>query len=209
MSSDNSHESFGMISVSRVQGDATLVGSQVSHQHYISLKINTMEIGDSHGHVHYYPRQPIIEVQMSFAQWATLLSHMNTIGVPCTVAGRQVGEWHRCTRIDVPTRLERMKRHIRERARQLFTSVETLHTTSKELAAAPSITKTKVREIADIAGKVQQEVISNFPYYVECMQDATDMMVTEAKQEIDSFVTQEYIAAGLKVARNDNLIKQG
>lgn len=88
------HPAWGMIGASRVStgggpyGGAVLFDSDVAHQHYVVLRIgrasrkrdlHTDWISERGG------RGDIVEVAMSEAQWASMVSSMNTSGVPCTI----------------------------------------------------------------------------------------------------------------------------
>lgn len=81
------HPSFGQISVSRVSGTTHLYGSDFTHHHFVSLRVHRSEVrrhlstdwpmADS---------RPLIEVDMSESQWASLLSSLNVgSGVQCTL----------------------------------------------------------------------------------------------------------------------------
>lgn len=82
------HPAYGMIGASRVSGNAALFDSDIVHQHFVVLRIgrasrrrdlNRDWVHESGG------RGQVVEVAMSEAQWASMISSMNTAGVPCTI----------------------------------------------------------------------------------------------------------------------------
>lgn len=85
---DEVHPAFGMIQANRVsQGPtgAVLFDSDVQHHHYVTLKImGATRKRDLHRDWIHESGQ-YIEVAMSEAQWAGLISSMNTTGTPCTL----------------------------------------------------------------------------------------------------------------------------
>lgn len=80
------HPAYGQIGVSRVSGSTMLYGSDFQHQHYITLRIWRSELHRNLSNDHPFAREELIEVAMSEAQWATMVSSLNVgRGVPCTI----------------------------------------------------------------------------------------------------------------------------
>jgi hypothetical protein len=86
------HPAFGMIGAYRVQTDAVLFQSDIRHQHtvVITLRAATRHRDLNHDRIHAAARLPLMEVEMSEAQWASFVSSMNVgDGVPCTIRARE------------------------------------------------------------------------------------------------------------------------
>ena len=45
--------------------------------------------------------------------------------------------------------------------------------------------------------KINQEILSNMPFYVTQFEETARKVVTESKSEIDAFLTSEIVKAGL------------
>lgn len=81
------HPAFGMIGFSRVSGgDKILFGSSIKHNDRILLTIKHSEEKRSLHRDSYYERGKIIEVEMSYSQFAEAIIAMNVgSGIPCTI----------------------------------------------------------------------------------------------------------------------------
>jgi hypothetical protein len=96
---DEHHPAWALIGASRVQSSApgaTLFDSDIRHQHYVvvTLRRATRKRKLNHDWLHPSSRQPLVEVAMSEAQWASFVSSMNVgNGVPCTLRTAE-GDWN-------------------------------------------------------------------------------------------------------------------
>lgn len=86
------HPSFGQISICRQSGRGALYGSDFIHHNCITLEITTSELHRSLSNDRHFSRDTLVKVAMSEAQFATLMSGVNTGGgVPCTIQRDQNG----------------------------------------------------------------------------------------------------------------------
>ena len=78
---------YGMLSFSRVSGgDPNLFGSSVEHDHKISLVLKRGEVSRDLNSDWYMGNETLFEVEMSYSQFAELISSMNVgDGVPVTI----------------------------------------------------------------------------------------------------------------------------
>jgi hypothetical protein len=80
------HPAFGNICVSRPSGSATLFGSELKHQHYVSITINRAEKHRSLHRDWIFGKDTILEISMSESQWATFVASSGMGGgTPCTL----------------------------------------------------------------------------------------------------------------------------
>lgn len=85
-----SHESFGLVEISRVTGSCRLVGA-LSHNlpGFIQVRVyraNRLIDQDLHTEHYFYRGLPIVEINLSAYQWAEAITNMNVAGgVPCTL----------------------------------------------------------------------------------------------------------------------------
>lgn len=86
------HPAYGCIEVIRVSGgDSKLFGSKAPHNHRVSLRIREAERSDSDSRAH-FPRDRIVEVEMSYHQFGRLMSAMDRGGgIPCTIRRKEGG----------------------------------------------------------------------------------------------------------------------
>lgn len=86
------HPAFGHIHANRVSSNpsVSLFDSEILHSHYVVLSIQTAERKRDLSRDWIHPSlDPLIEVAMSEAQWASLVSSMNAGGTPCTIQSRE------------------------------------------------------------------------------------------------------------------------
>ncbi len=85
---DEIHPAFGMVSVNRVTSSppTSLFDSEIKHSHYVVLSVNRASRKRSLNQDWIHPdSRDLIEIAMSEAQWASLVSSFNTQGVSCTI----------------------------------------------------------------------------------------------------------------------------
>lgn len=92
MTNENSlpehHPTYGMISIHKTYAHPGehLVGSDLLHNSFITLKISSMKYQRMLSGDQYFDDDKIVEIQMSHSQWAEFLSSINSSGVPCTLS---------------------------------------------------------------------------------------------------------------------------
>jgi len=198
----STHESYGMVSFSRRTGNpGRLFGSPLNqHESYVCLSIRKSELirDGLHDRTYGSIRGDLIEVDMSAAQFAELLTTMNVgMGVPCTISsfnGRQM-----------------------ERPPEIEHEVEKVRTTfKKELSNLVAETKKNTKEIWDLLdtkgslskadrekikahlSHISMELEANMPYTLDMFREATEKVVVHAKAEVDAFVTANVVQTGLR-----------
>lgn len=123
---DDTHPAFGMIGASRVSSTpgAALFDSDVVHQHYVVLKIDraVRKRDLNHDWIHSGGFGKIVEVAMSEAQWASLISSMNTAGVACTLRRTEVDG--RLPDLEFESRLAVSHAETREAAHRAFDAIK-------------------------------------------------------------------------------------
>lgn len=194
------HPAWGVIQVSRRSGLADLFGSALQHQHFISLSIGpAKKVVTDHGEERASGsiRGELIEINMSEAQWAQLLSSLNMGGgIPCTltyVNGQRVPEAPPSRMVDQyhDAAKERAK-EIGKELLELRQTIETRFADKKPLT---------VKEKEELLGKVNMAVmglVDRLPFVQSMMQEALEKQVAAAKTEIDSFLQYKAQLLGFK-----------
>lgn len=191
------HESYGMVSLSRIQGGiGRLFGSSLESQHTaVRLRIARGVRQHELGRDWYYAKEELIEVELSAAQFAELITTMNVgSGIPCTI--RHVLGERRADPPEEPTEVEEVRESFREKAQRVG---ERLAALAGEVDAVLAKVPKKVRE--DVQGKLRSfitEVSSNMPFMVDQFQEATEKVIAHAKAEVDAFITHNVVAEGLR-----------
>lgn len=198
------HPSYVMVGFSRRQGNpGRLFGSALPHhQTYITLSVTTATQVTRNGEAMYFGGMPpgqLLEVDLSPVQFAELLTSMNVgTGVPGTL---------RCIQnvsVEKPpsqegTDVENIRAEFKTRLKEVSEKLKEGRVRAREILEKKSaLTKSEKEEIEAILRTTDKILLDYGPYLVDLFQEATSRVVTAAKSEIDSFVTHNVIAEGIK-----------
>lgn len=196
------HPAYGMVSCGRISGDVKLVGSELKHQHYISLKIQTAERHRSLGRNWFFGRRVVTEILLSEHQWATFVASMNMgEGVPCTFRLRPEESYKL---IDVPTLQEDsnhdvMNRELEEAGAEIIQNLKGLTRELQDMGEnTGAIKKTKFKEIVRKMGHAVDKVCSTLPFYVSQHKEAMEKNVEAAKSDVEGYVTDMVTKLGIE-----------
>jgi hypothetical protein len=193
------HPSYGMIRVSRIYGGHNrLFGSPITtHPGYIQLAIASGEHRHEHGQDWFYAKQDIIRVRMSYAQFAELITTMNSAsGVPCTIERLQ-GEMIE-NPPDEPIEAEKTKIEFQQKLKAFDKSLATNYESINKLLDKASLTKKDREEIKSHLQTISREIRSNIPFWLSQFDEAVERIMTTAKTEIDGFMTTVLRVAGME-----------
>jgi hypothetical protein len=189
-----SHPAFGQIRAGRVSGSSTLYGSDFLHHHYITIYINRSELHRDLSRDWHFPREELIEVALSEAQWATFVSSLNVGGgVPCTIQhvdGKQApGIPFRVQEDDFKTELNDTVRGMVERIDKTIREVEE--------GIGTSLSKKKRDELTAELHRLRSDVSSGLPFVAESFGEHMEQTVESAKVEVHGYVQNMVTRAGL------------
>ena len=184
------HESFGLLSLSRVTGTPrTLFGSTIKHGDTIMLRIYEGKVYRDFQKNRYHDGKVLIEVEMSSSQFAEAITTLNVgCGVPVTL--RNVGGVDRAEPPSVDFK-ERAKNELKAEMGELAERIEELSKDAKEILGRKGSTikaDEKDKLLKDLMF-VAQEVRGNIPFAHECFQEAVEETVVQAKAEVDACMT--------------------
>lgn len=122
---DETHPAFGKARVNRVSSTpgASLFGSEIRHSQYVVLTIEraTRKRDLNRDWIHGGGRLPVVEVAMSEAQWAGLVSSFGSGGVPVTITGTEADPI--VPAIPFAPRMEHSQRETRQAADKAFAEI--------------------------------------------------------------------------------------
>lgn len=172
------HPSFGLLSLHRIQGNTRLFGSELVHQHFVSLKVCTAEVVESYGEEKYNPTGTEIEVFLSWSQFVEAIGTMNVCpGQPCTLRFIK-GKGY----IDQPPRPVSISARMRAYADK---TVGELAKLADEIHAEASKTKGMSRaKIRDMSRTLASWASSNLSFVLEQTQEQVDKMVSRGRVEV-------------------------
>lgn len=198
---EETHESYGVVQFSRVSGGGhRLFGSTTPATHFFTLVIrrgrrHLSAHDESFMYDHRY--QPIVEVQLSAAQFAELITTMNVgCGVPCTITDVMGVRMSPVPR--APAALEHMYEDFRNRTQDFVAKLEGSKAELASVLAKPNLNKADKQQINDLMNKVLMEVKHNMPFVLQTFSEHAEKVVQRGKTEVESFIQLALTKAGIK-----------
>lgn len=203
------HESFGIAGFSRstTGGDGvSLFGSSIKHGNTITFIVRHAEVTRNLEQDWYNSssRQPIIEIEMSQSQFAEMITSMNMgEGIPVTI--RKVDG----KRMEACPHESKVQQHSNEFKQRMKEFSERLNKYGKELYSLIEKRIPQKEQIIakNIVDQIVQEVESNIPFYEKQFVRQMEKTQTEAKAEVEAFVTRKIHSAGLSSLLGESGIK--
>ena len=199
------HPAYGMIGISRthVGGEGIpLFGSSLRHNELITLRIHKGKVTRNLGKDWYSDNGTIIEVELSQNQFAEFVTTANVgSGVPCTISryqGQLIPEPPYQNKKDFYS--TEFKISMQNKAKQLDAGLER----AREILEKKSIGKADKDELMEVFNSFVTEVGSNIPHLEKSFLEQMDKTVTEAKGEIEAFVTRNITEEGRKALFGEN-----
>lgn len=190
--SRTTHPAFAQISVSRVQGNAVLYGSDFKHQHFMRVRIARSELQRDLSRDWHYAREDMIEVDLSEAQWATFVSSPNAGGgVPCTL---HAFDGQLMPRLTLQNKTDKFKQEVGDHLDGARNELDALLAEIEGM----NIPKAKKAALAQRASKAKQEIEANMPFVAEQFGEHVEKTVEKAKVEINAYMTTTVQRAGLE-----------
>ncbi len=185
---DEEHPAFGMIGASRVSGHAVLFDSDVEHQHFVILRIGraTRKRDLHRDWIHSGNRADIVEVAMSEAQWASMISSMNTSGVPCTI--RRTEKDGDVPGLDFESRLDLTHKEVAARTQEALAEVLEAFEAVKEKP-----TKANIRQLEIRMGNLP----ANMRFAATSLTEHAETVVQKTRADVEAFVINKARQVGL------------
>jgi hypothetical protein len=183
------HESYGMISLTKSQSNRgmNLFGSSIQHTELITLRINRGEIKRDLNRDWYSSRESIVEVQMSHSQFAELITTFNRgEGTPCTlkyVGGQKMEEPQFISKV------QQASNEFRNKMVNLTTKLKNMMENTDEILDKKTVSKGDRDILKNEMRMLMQEIQSNLPFMADQFSEQMDKTVSEAKAEIEAFLT--------------------
>lgn len=193
------HDSYGLISFSRCQGNpGRLFGSSLTnHGTFIRLVICEGERICDLSHDRFHAGKRLIEVDLSASQFAELITTMNVgSGIPCTIRAyndKVINIPH-----DEPTEAEKVQLGFEDNIEDLKKDMRIYQLEINSYLDKPTISKSDRKEIKRIIENLFVKIHSNLPFVLTSFREATERVVAQAKAEVDSFITHNILAEGLR-----------
>jgi hypothetical protein len=188
---DNKHPAFGMINVSRVQGECSLFGVDYPQGHWVEIEISTATLTRANANDYYHADKSCIRIAMSEVQYARMIASANTMGVACTLNRYRdptTGEFMAPRLPDRHAASEETFRAEVERKAQLATEgVKAARERLNEILKGP-LRKGDLTEVSDLLRAAEGQMGANLPYVVERAHETIQTATEHAKAEVDAHI---------------------
>lgn len=204
------HESFGVIRVSRVSGNAALFQSPHTHQHFINVEVHHATHSRDLSHDNVYPTgRPLVSVYLSEAQWSTFVSSINMgSGVPCTVNMKRDGQVRFCepppeTKSDAEIFVSEFKERIDSVSKDLSGLIAEL-----SQRTSSSMRPMNKGELNDLLGRLKNVLANcgpNLGFVAKSFEEQVARRIAAAKSEVEAHALNLIMRKGLG---NDDRLEQ-
>lgn len=204
------HPAFGMVSFGRVTGgDNVLFGSSIKHNDRIRLTIKHGEQDRTLHEDRYYGRKRIVEVEMSYSQFAECIGAMNVgDGVPCTIQYTEK-EGYVPAIEESNSKREQFRNEFGDTIAKAMEQVQMqINQIQESIDTKKSLGIKDRKEIISQLQQVKYNIGCNLDFCVEQFDEQMDKSTMEAKGEIEAFCQNKInsIAQAALVERKDELI---
>lgn len=186
------HPAFASISLGRVSGTTYLNGSDYPHQHYFALKIHRSERHRTLSNDWHFPREELIEVAFTEAQWMAFVSSAGMhVGAPCTLQ-RLRGEL--VPEIPKPAK---QSDAFRAEARQRFEKVRDSLAELAGLLAESGLSNVKRSAMMGKLTTALQNLDANAGFVMDQFGEHMEAIVEDAKATVHGHLAGLAMSAGL------------
>jgi len=191
----------GMVGFNRITGSKKLFMSNLNNSNWISLRVYEAHDEDNdygEKRVHTKSNRPLVDLDISAAQFAELLTTMNIgHGVPCTlryIDGEKIDQ----TGLEEDEKpIDVGKKFFKKNAKEVTDKISKKISSLREELETLKMSKKDKAKVESILEGFETEILSNMPFYVSIFEEVAKKVVTESKAEIDAFVTGGIVKAGL------------
>lgn len=205
------HESFGMLQINRISNSPSvhLFGSSIPHSNTIRLRIAPAELMRTLNRDWYHASLcPLVEIEMSYTQFAEAITSLNTEGVPCTlryVNGKRMAD---CPFV---SKREQFEQEFAAKLQELAGQLDALQQMATDLVDSKTTTKAERKAVLDKVNRIHMEISANLPFTARQFNEQMDKTTLEAKGEFEAWVQSAIHSLGLKAlqAEEFKLIGEG
>ena len=199
------HPSYVTVGFSRYTGSTgPMFGSSLkSHPSGVRLRVYRAYREHDLASDHYFSatRHPLIEVDLTEVQFATLVSTLNVgDGTPATLRYLN-GEGNIPHPPATDGEAEKVASGFPSKAKDVARKLSAARELTRSLLAQPRVTKADLQQVLAEIDAAVMEISANMPFVEKMFREAMERTVVAAKVEVDAFVTGVIVRTGLTVLR--------
>ncbi len=195
------HPSFVMVGFNRITCSppgVKMFGSEIESQSIIRLTVCEAEEQWHLSQTWHHGGKRIIEVDLSPAQFAELLTSMNVGNGVCGTMRFRERDGHVPSALDEDTLPEQIKADIKRDSKEVIEAARHFGKEVEAIVGSSKLTKAEKARLTEIASKLQMTLESNMPFVVDQYVEAMDKVTASAKAEVDAFMTGAATRLGFK-----------
>ena len=203
------HPAYGMLAFHRVSGgDPNLFGSSVKHNNKIQLTLKEGYVIRELNNDWYNGGKTLFEVEMSYTQFAELISAMNIgDGIPVTI--RYTTQKGRIEGIQTVNRRTQFMNEFEEKNGQSAEDVQNIINKLKTIFAEKRPIRAKEREeILSTLRSLSMAVESHNSFMISQFDEAMEKICTEAKGEVEAFIQNKMHSLALAALNEKEQLKE-
>jgi len=198
------HPAFGMIRVSRINGEQRLFGSEVENAGHISIEVKRGEEVWSLHEKSYSANGPLcLRVAMSYAQFAeAICNQICGEGIPCTLEYVN-GEYVSAISQNTVSVSEQIKLDIKEYTKKINDPLDMLEGQIHGL----KISEKQKELLIETLEVSRRELNSNLPFVISQCEEAVEHITTKSKIEVEAFAQGRIRDLGMQALAEKQLFK--
>lgn len=193
---DEVHPAFGYITAHRISSTpgSVLFDSEIRHTQFVRVTLGRMSRKRDLRHDWLHPSGglPLVEVDMSEAQWASFVSSVNTSAVPCTL--RVTENQHDIPGLEFAPRLALSAKEAKDAAREAFEEIKEAFDALEALDSRAGV-KARKEAMRTLRARIQNAV-PNVDFATSSLSKHTENVVQKARADIEAMVVTHAVQMG-------------
>lgn len=183
----DNHPAYGVIEISRISSvGTTLVGSEIEHTQFFSLRIKDAEREESFGNSNFYGRNILCEVLLSANQFLNMLTQIDRAsGVTCTLFS-VCGERRPQPEKEL-SRIEKASSYGEERTKENIKRNSAI--VEEIMGELDSLSAKKKEAIRRLLNDMAALNTRDAKFYLERITEATEESIQIAKTEVENYTS--------------------
>lgn len=196
------HPAYGVVTLSNIRiggDDEVLFGSDIGHMSTMRITVHRAELARNINRDWIHQKDTICEFELSHAQFAEFITGVGKgSGTPITLISAPNTPSKLIPGIDKhEEKSDILKREIKEFASSSIRKISNEVDNLQAVIDSGKLPKKEIREIARLLKIHLGNLPGNMEYVVNCAEEALDKATTDAKIEVESFISNSAKRIGL------------
>lgn len=195
------HPAFGVISASRITGRCKLNDTDYNVSTYIEVRIKTAKVRRRLSGWWHHEDYSVCTVQLSEVQWASFISSLNTMPVPCTIHSSYGNRLPRIKE-ELSTEQDLYRKELEKYMSQAKIGLEMAVNIIKD--PANKIPKKLVGELVSILTTTHHNTGSNLEFVKKQFDEHIEQKTSHAKTDINQYTYSLLNHLGIKLLKDSD-----